>query len=79
MDKMRKRLQWRCRRGMGELDFLLERFMRSHFDLLTENEIRGFQRLLDSPDALLLEYFLGQTKPLDPELAHVVDKIRRAT
>ena len=45
-----KRLTWRCRRGMLELDIVLQRFIQSHFDTLTNGELRQLDLLLDYPD-----------------------------
>ena len=45
-----KRLAWRCRRGMLELDIVLQRFIQSHFDTLTNGELRQLDLLLDYPD-----------------------------
>lgn len=77
-DKLKARLYWRCRRGMLELDFLLQNFLQHEFDQLNEFERRLLTQLLDTPDALLLEYLMGRTTPIDPDIAHVVKKIRSA-
>lgn len=55
-----RRLQWRCRRGMLEIDLLLEKFIRQYFQQpnsqppqlkqLTDNELAAFNQLLDYPD-----------------------------
>ena len=45
-----KRLTWRCRRGMLELDIVLQRFIQSHFDTLTNAELTQLDLLLDYPD-----------------------------
>lgn len=72
----RARLSWQCRRGMLELDLLLQGFVDEHYDRLTPAEQQAFETLLSYPDALLYEYFLGSTLPLDRVLADVVEKIR---
>lgn len=45
-----RRLQWRCRRGMLEMDLLLEKFIPLHFPQLNAAEQAAFDRLLDYPD-----------------------------
>lgn len=77
-DVERARLYWQCRRGMRELDLLLQGFLESGFDTLSVAERDVFQRLLSYPDQLLLEYFMGRLSPGDTEVADVVDKIRAA-
>jgi antitoxin CptB len=72
----RGRLLWRCRRGMKELDVILERFARAGLDRASAAERRAFERLLGLPDPLLAGYFLGKERPADPELRSLADRIR---
>lgn len=71
------RLQWQCRRGMRELDLLLQGFLHSGFGELDDASRQAFARLLESPDQLLQAWLLGDKRPSDPQLAEVVDVIRR--
>lgn len=75
----RARLAWQCRRGMLELDLLLQDFLDIHYDALLPHEQRAFETLLTYPDQLLLEYALGRMMPADPALAHVVARLRTAS
>lgn len=72
----RPRLYWQCRRGMLELDILLQGFLDTKFDALVVAEQHAFVELLDYPDAILLEYMLGRMIPSDPRIANVVTQIR---
>lgn len=72
------RLRWQCRRGMRELDLLLLQFLDSGYADLDATAVRAFARLLECPDALLLEWLLGRQRPSDKEVANVVQHIRRA-
>lgn len=72
------RLRWQCRRGMRELDLLLLQFLGSGYADLDDAAARAFNRLLDCPDALLLEWLLGRQLPSDKDVADVVQRIRRA-
>lgn len=72
------RLRWQCRRGMRELDELLLSFLRHGYDELDAKGNASFEQLLTCPDALLLEYFMGRTIPVDPDTAHVVKQIRQS-
>lgn len=49
-DTEKKRLAWRCRRGMLELDIVLQAFINSHFASLSEAELVELDALLDYPD-----------------------------
>lgn len=75
MDVESRKLLWRCRRGMKELDVVLERYARAHLERATEDERRVFERLLDLPDPELVEYFLGHATPDDPALAQLTRAI----
>jgi len=72
----RARLAWQCRRGMLELDLLLQAFLDDQYDSLTFDEQRAFEGLLNYPDQILLEYAMGRLLPADPALAHVVTRLR---
>lgn len=49
MRKM-ERARWRCRRGLLELDIVLQRFMDEYYAKLGQAEIQQFEILLDLPD-----------------------------
>ncbi len=49
-DAEQRRLAWRCRRGMLELDIVLQRFMAQHFNDLTLDELSAFDVMLELPD-----------------------------
>jgi antitoxin CptB len=49
-DAEQRRLAWRCRRGMLELDIVLQRFIAQHFNHLTLNELHVFDEMLELPD-----------------------------
>jgi antitoxin CptB len=49
-DAEQRRLAWRCRRGMLELDIVLQRFVAQYFNELTLRELQVFDELLDLPD-----------------------------
>lgn len=69
-------LQWRCRRGMLELDLLLQGFLASGYAALSQQGQRAFEALLNYPDQDLLEYLMGRALPTDKEVANVITAIR---
>lgn len=71
MDTEARRLLWRCRRGMKELDILLERFARERYATASLEERRAFARLLDLPDPDVADYLFGYATPAEPELARL--------
>ena len=69
-------LRWRCRRGMKELDVLLERFAEQVLPQASPAECRLFAELLALPDPLLARYLLGGEPPAEPHLAQAVARLR---
>lgn len=72
-------LRWRCRRGMLELDLMLQSFVDKEVSALTREELVVFDRLLDYPDQVLLELFLDQTQSSDKDISQFVKRIRQST
>jgi antitoxin CptB len=70
-DAEARRLLWRCRRGMKELDVLLERFAREHLATAGRGEREIFARFLELPDPVLVDYLLGGATPAEPEFARL--------
>lgn len=75
-DPTRNRLTWQCRRGMRELDELLRMFLERGYNDLEAAECETFERLLEYPDAVLLEWLMGRMIPADMDVAKLVEKIR---
>jgi len=73
-----RRLRWSCRRGMLELDLLLDGFLKHGFLALDESGRATFERLLDYPDTTLLQLLMGQMQSSDRDVAHVVEHIRNS-
>lgn len=71
------RLRWRCRRGLLELDILLQRFVDTCYATLSDAERHAFDRLLALPDADLLALLQGDGTASDAELNRLVTAIRR--
>ncbi len=74
----RSRLAWRCRRGMLELELLLQRFLDSGYDELTAAQQTHFMKLLELPDQQLLDYLMERQTPEEPEFVEFITKIRHA-
>lgn len=70
-----RRLRWRCRRGMRELDQLMLRYLDGRWPQADEAERAVFLRLLDSEDDKLWRWFMGRETPADAELASIVQRI----
>ena len=71
-----KRLRWRCRRGMRELDQLLVRWLDREWERSSEEDRDVFLRLLDCEDDRLWRWFLGHETAPDAALESIVQRIR---
>ena len=70
------KLGWQCRRGMLELDVILEPFLNQHFAQLTAEMQALFERLLKEADPDLYTWLMGFGQAADPELQQMVKLIR---
>jgi antitoxin CptB len=69
------RLRWRCRRGMRELDVLLERYLAERYADATQPRRAAFERLLELPDPELADLCLRRAATADAQLAELVGEI----
>jgi len=70
-------LRWRCRRGMLELDIILNQFVNNQYSLLGSEQKSTFDLLLDYPDQLLFDLFLGHMQSSDNKVSELVQTIRQ--
>ena len=75
-DEVRK-LRWKCRRGMQELDLLLLRYLDQRHAAASDAERAVFLRLLDTEDDKLWHWFMGHDTPADADLLALVQRIRQ--
>jgi antitoxin CptB len=68
----RERLKWKCRRGLLELDIVLERYLKA-----VDVDPR-LSELLDLPDNDLWDIVAGRSENFEPHLKDVVARLRAA-
>ena len=73
-----EQLRWRCRRGMLELDVLLESWLDHGYADSAEADQRRFIALLEEEDPLLNEWFLGASQPADKAMKALIEAIRHS-
>ena len=67
-----RRLRWRCRRGMRELDELLMAFMDRQYSSASAAQQEAFVRLLSLQDPEILALLTEKVRAEDPELHALV-------
>ena len=76
MSKKKSRLLWRCRRGIKEMDIVLQDFIKDSYDELNNENKAAFSKLLEEQDLDILNWILGKGKPEDTALIEIIKKIR---
>ncbi|HUF80985.1 MAG TPA: succinate dehydrogenase assembly factor 2 [Burkholderiales bacterium] len=71
------RIRWRCRRGLLELDLVLEDFLDRRFGGLDAEQRQLFSELLDQPDNDLLDLAMGRREAA-PRYQALVEMLRAA-
>jgi len=73
------RMLWAARRGMLELDLVLEPYVVARYAQLSATDRRCFQQLLLCEDQDLFAWFMQRGQPDDQELAGIVSQILQFT
>ncbi len=71
--------RWQCRRGMLELDLLLNNFVDKGVKSLTAEQQRTFELLLSYPDQTLLDLLLGNSVSSDISITAIVQQIQNTS
>jgi antitoxin CptB len=71
-------LKWRCRRGMLELDILLNTYLDKNYSTMSQQQGAVFTEVLDYPDQVLLDLLLGNMQSSDSNVNSLIVDIRRS-
>ncbi len=77
MNTTQRRMHWRCRRGMLELDLLFQHFAEHHLYKLNNAQIAALDALLDLPDNGLWD-LINSTVPSSSTVSQQVLTLLRA-
>jgi len=72
-----RRLRWRCRRGLLELDLVLHAYLDHAYPAASAGEREAFTRLLVESDSRLLEWINGAMEGVEPDLKGIVRKLQQ--
>ncbi len=72
----RHRLKWKCRRGLLELDLVLERFLQHKAAGLDEGSLELLNELLEFQDNDLWDIVNGRSDDYPPRHKALVDMLR---
>lgn len=71
------RIAWACRRGMLELDLILNQFFKEAYANLNDDSKKCFISLLNSNDMELFSWLIGGNDAIPEELAPITQMIRK--
>ena len=74
----KNRLRWACRRGMLELDLILEPFVEKFYETLEEADQLRFEVLLESEDQSLFMWLMKRQSPDSPDMQRIVQIIHES-
>ncbi len=66
-------LKWQCRRGMKELDVVIERFISNDYNNLDNEQKTVFRQLLEEDDGLLFSWIIGVEEPKDKQQKEILN------
>jgi len=77
MDRLQHdRLKWKCRRGLLELDLVLERFLQAEAEALSQRDAAMLNELLEQPDNDLWDLVIGRSNRVDARLRGILARLR---
>ncbi|MCE7914869.1 MAG: succinate dehydrogenase assembly factor 2 [Nitrosomonas sp. PRO4] len=73
-----ERARWRCRRGLLELDIILQRFMDRYYMQLDDKGLQQFERLLALADNDLWDQITARQVNNDSDVQQVLELLRKS-
>ncbi len=70
-----KRLRWRCRRGMRELDLVMSTFLDSRYEHLSVEQQEAFAQLLEENDMDIMDWIMGKAVPEDETVYQITRQL----
>ncbi len=75
-DDYARKINWKCRRGMLELDLIFRKFFEKTFPGLSPGEQQIFAEFLDEFDPVLADWIFGKHPPADDRFDNIVKRMR---
>lgn len=72
-----RKIIYRARRGLKELDYYIDPYIRQHFLTADPHEQAVFARLVEQEDPDLLDWFLFNKSAPDTEIGTLIEKLKQ--
>lgn len=73
---MNPRLKWLCRRGMKELDLLVESYLTHDYPTSSPERQQAFEKLLEYQDPLILDLLFGRCCDEDAQIQSLIEVLK---
>ncbi len=70
------RLRWQCRRGIKEMDLILERFLEQCYPSLSPQQRIAFNQILDETDLDIMDWILDRSRPENKDYELIIHFFR---
>ncbi|MBP3194117.1 MAG: succinate dehydrogenase assembly factor 2 [Cardiobacteriaceae bacterium] len=70
-----KRIKWLCRRGMKELDLLMETYFANNFPKQSDKRQQAFLKLLEYQDPTIVDLLFKRIKDEDEEINNLISEL----
>ena len=71
-----RRIIYQARRGLKDLDFYIDPYVKNHYLTADATEQATFAKLLSYEDPDLLNFFMNQDTPDDTQVAELITKLK---
>lgn len=76
MQDTMKKLHWKCRRGMKEMDILFEHYLYDHYQTADAAHQQAFEQMCDMQDPLIADYLFERRRPDEAAVSEIIDIMR---
>lgn len=76
--RQQERLRWRCRRGLLELDIILQRFLEQYYGQLDKSQLKTFETLLSLPDNELWDIISAKKETVNENIKPLLTLLQQS-
>ncbi len=70
------RVRWLCRRGMKELDIVMNRYRENNYDTRSTEDKQHFREFLGLDDPDIFSWIMGRGQPENPHYATIIKQLQ---
>ena len=72
MQEKLKKLHWKCRRGMKEIDILFGHYLYQYFKNADIDHQVAFEQMCDIQDPIVMDYLFERSQPESPSVNDII-------